>query len=296
MTLLIGCMIAMNAADLLDLSLGSLYGKVDEFVVIDGGSNDATKLVATGFGARVIESKWPEDNSAQRQIYLDYALGRANRDSDAWAFVLDADEILVGGEPRQAISELNRAGLDHAMVPRMWLVDTPGGLSYISSHPHYPDRQLRLFRLRAGLWYTGKIHEVLHGLGSGGNVDAPAILHLDLLRSVYTQRAQKVKRYQKSEPGSGVPRFYLFERYGFTLEPLPIDGSVQPFLAGIKSIIRVTLTKGDLRGKGLQYRLTRRPLDLLDWSRLKVRRLPGRLSRIGRSSLERIRRSLPQRT
>lgn len=287
---------ATNAADVLELSLGSLHRKVDELVLVDGGSIDATKSVAKGFGATVIESEWRENYSVQRQVYLDYALERASRDSDAWAFVLDSDELLVGGEPRQAITELNRLGFDHAMVPRRWLVDTTGGLSYISSHPHYPDRQLRLFRLRAGLRYTGRVHEVLHGLGSGRDVDAPTILHLDLLRTGPAQRTQKVNLYEQSEPGSGVPRFYMFERYGFTLEPLQIDGSVQPFMAGIKAMTTVSLTEGDLRGKSLRYRLMRRPLDLMDWSRLKARRLPGRIKRVGQSSLERIRRSLAQRT
>src|ERR1700730_16733035 len=112
------------------------------------------------------------------------------------------------------------------MLRRMWLVDGPRGLSYISSHPHYPDRQLRLFKLRAGLQYTGKIHEVLHGLGPGRDLDTLAILHLDLLRTGAAARAQKVSRYENAEPGSGVPRFYLFERYGFTLEPLAVDASV----------------------------------------------------------------------
>jgi len=295
MTMLIGCMMATNAAHVVELSLGSLHHVVDELVLVDGGSTDATQSVAKGFGATVIESKWREDYSAQRQVYLDYAIRRASPDSDAWAFVLDSDEILVGGEPRQTIKELNRLGLDHAMVPRKWLVDATGGLSYISSHPHYPDRQLRLFRLRAGLRYTGRVHEVLHGLGSGRDIETLTILHLDLLRTGRDQRTQKVKLYEQSEPGSGVPRFYMFERYGFTLEPLPIDGSIQPFIAGIKAMTKVRLTADDLRGKSLRYRLTRRPLDILDWSTLKARRLPGRLRRVSRSSMERIRKALGER-
>jgi glycosyltransferase involved in cell wall biosynthesis len=104
--MVIGCMMAMNAADLLKLSLASLIGKVDELVVVDGGSIDATKSVARDFGATVIESKWPDNHSLQRQVFLDYALSRAQSDTDAWAFVLDSDEILVRGDPRQTVTEL----------------------------------------------------------------------------------------------------------------------------------------------------------------------------------------------
>jgi hypothetical protein len=109
------------------------------------------------------------------------------------------------------------------------------------------------------------------------------------------QRKQKVMRYEQTQRGSGVPRFYLFERYGFTLEPLTIDASVEPFLIGIRAITTVSLTAGDVRGKTLLYRLTRVPLDILDWTRLKARRVPGRISRASRRSMERIRRSMGQR-
>lgn len=293
--MVIGCMMAMNAADLLKLSLASLIGKVDELVVVDGGSIDDTKSVAEDFGATVIESKWPDNHSLQRQVWLDYALSRARSDTDAWAFVLDSDEVLVSGDPRQTITELRPLELDHALLPRKWLVNAMGRLSYISSHPHYPDHQLRLFRLQAGLRYTGKIHVVLHGLGRGRVVNAPTILHLDLLRAGWAQRKQKVTHYEQTQRGSGVPRFYLFERYGFTLEPLTIDASVEPFLIGIRAITTVSLTAGDLRGKSLLYRLTRVPLDILDWTRLKARRVPGRVSGASRRPLELIRRSLRQR-
>jgi glycosyltransferase involved in cell wall biosynthesis len=288
-------MMATNAAEVVELSLSSLRPAVDELVLVDGGSTDRTMAIAKSFDATVIESTWRDNYAVQRQVYLDYALQWATRNDDAWAFVLDSDEILVDGQTRQTIAELNRQGLDHAMVPRKWLVDTTRGLSYISSHPHYPDRQLRLIKLRPGLQYTGRVHEVLHGLGSGLSVEAPTILHLDLLRTGLAQRKRKVKAYERSEPGSGVPRFYMFERYGFTLEPLSIGGSLQPFTAGIKAMTSVSLTDGDLRGRALQYHLTRRPLDLVEWGRLKARRLPGRIERVSQSSLEQIRRSLARR-
>jgi hypothetical protein len=121
---------------------------------------------------------------------------------------------------------------------------------------------------------------VLQGFRYDVDVEAPLILHLDLLRASLDARKQKVSYYDRRLPGSGTPRFYLFERYGFTLEPLAIEDSVQPFIAGIKAMTTVSLTPGDLRGQRLKYRLTRRPLDLLDWTILKARRLPGRIRRV----------------
>src|ERR1700694_5066453 len=98
MTMLIGCMMATNAAEVIELALGSLHSVVDELVLVDGGSTDRTKAIARDFGATVIESKWHDNYAAQRQVYLDYALQRATQNDEAWAFVLDSDEILVDGE------------------------------------------------------------------------------------------------------------------------------------------------------------------------------------------------------
>jgi len=282
MTLLVGCMMATNAADLLPTSLACLRSCVDEIIVVDGGSIDATKSTAKAMGARVIDSPWTGENySLQRQVYIDAAIARHGGEDGVWLLVLDSDEVLIGGEPRTVVNELNRLGMDYARLPRKWLVNTPSGLSYVASRPHYPDFQLRLFRLRSGLRYTGRIHEVLHGLGSGLDVAAPTILHLDLLRTDVAQRAQKVKRYETLEPGSGVPRFYLLERYGFILKPVSAGDSIRPYMDGINASTRVVLTDHDLRGKTLQYHLTWRLMAWWEWGQLKAKRVPRRLKRAG---------------
>jgi glycosyltransferase involved in cell wall biosynthesis len=276
MARLIGCMMVMNAADLLSVSLGTLGPLVDEMVVVDGGSTDNTRALARKLGATVIESPWPGANAVQRQVYLDYA-ARAYSGRDAWAVVLDADEAIVMGHPRSVVDTLDSEGLDWAMLSRMWLVDTPGGLRYVASKPHYPDPQLRLFRVRQGLRYTGVIHEILHGLGRGREVPVPRILHLDLLRTNLAERTEKVARYERLDPGSGVPRFYRFERYGYLLKPLPADDSILRHLGDISATTRVRLTGRRLRLKALQYHLTWRLVALVEWLHMKERRLFRRL-------------------
>src|SRR5438270_5434198 len=176
MTLLVGCMMAMDAEDLLPVSLGSLLKSVDTAIVVDGGSTDGTRSLAKTMGAEVVDSAWPAHNAQQRQVYLDSALERYGEREDVWLMVLDSDELLLGGRLKELVSNLERAGKDHAMLPRMWVVATDAGLMYIASKPHFPDYQLRLYRLRKGLHYTGRIHEVLHGLGEVTNVAAPSIV------------------------------------------------------------------------------------------------------------------------
>lgn|SRR5487761_536219 len=90
MTMLIGCMMAMNAADLLELSLGSLHGKVDELVVIDGGSTDVTKSVSHGLRHNSHRIQMP-----RRQLHAAPGISRLRvRASEPGqprlAFVLDA--------------------------------------------------------------------------------------------------------------------------------------------------------------------------------------------------------------
>jgi len=277
MTLLVGCMMAMDAEHLLPVSLGSLLKSVDTAIVVDGGSTDGTRSLARSMGAEVVDSPWPAHNAQQRQVYLDSALARFGEREDVWLMVLDSDELLLGHQLKELVPDLERAGKDHAMLPRMWVVATEAGLMYLASKPHFPDYQLRLYRLRKGLRYTGRIHEVLHGLGEGVNVSAPSIGHLDLIRTSTTQRSEKVRRYDRLEPGSGLPRFYLPQRYGFVLKPLPIDGSITPFLPAIGGLTRFTLAARDLRGKSLQYRMTWPMVDVWEWGLLKARRLRRRL-------------------
>jgi len=56
----------------------------DEIVVVDSGSNDKTREIAEGCGARVIVKDWP-GFAAQKQ----FAAEQASHD---WIFSLDADE------------------------------------------------------------------------------------------------------------------------------------------------------------------------------------------------------------
>jgi glycosyltransferase involved in cell wall biosynthesis len=293
MTVLVGCMMAMNAAEVLTLSLPSLRASTDEVVFVDGGSTDDSRAIAVRMGATLVDSPWPGHNATQRQVYLDHLQHRLRDRSDVWAVVLDSDEVLAGRPVRDLVGDLEHAGHDFAMVARMWLVDTKSGLRYIASRPHYPDFQLRVFKVGPGLSYTGKVHEVLHGLRSGVKTRDTRLLHLDLLRATTEERKAKIDRYERIERGSGLPRFYRFERYGYVLKPLPDDSGVD--VAALRGVARYVMAERGRRGRELLAPLTGRPLDGLEWLQRRARRLPGRLERAGRQSLRRI-RGLAHRT
>lgn len=81
------CMIVKNEARNLGRCLQAARCHVDEIVVVDTGSTDATAAIAATYGARVHHFPWNDDFSAARNAALDHATGD-------WALVLDADELL----------------------------------------------------------------------------------------------------------------------------------------------------------------------------------------------------------
>ena len=85
LALLSVCMIVRDEAEALPETLACLAPPVDELVVVDTGSRDATLEIARGAGARLIEVPWQDDFAAARNAALAAARGR-------WCLALDADE------------------------------------------------------------------------------------------------------------------------------------------------------------------------------------------------------------
>lgn len=80
-------MIMKNEAVNLSRSLAPIADFVDEMVVVDTGSSDQSRELASGLGARVLEFAWIDDFSAARN----YGLAAATTDFIFW---LDADNSI----------------------------------------------------------------------------------------------------------------------------------------------------------------------------------------------------------
>ena len=81
------CVIARDEEATIGMAIKSVLALVDEVIVADTGSRDNTRIIAEGYGARVVDIPWEDDFSAARNAALDQA-------SCDWILVLDADEIL----------------------------------------------------------------------------------------------------------------------------------------------------------------------------------------------------------
>ena len=139
-------MIVRDEAGKLARCLASVADLVDEMVVVDTGSADATRAVAASAGARVVDHTWSESFAEARNASLDHARG-------AWAFWLDADEWL-DDENRARLGALLQ-GLDDRAVYFMEQLSPlhgPGGGVLSVSQP-------RLFRTGPSLRWRFRVHE-----------------------------------------------------------------------------------------------------------------------------------------
>jgi len=130
---------------------------VDEIVVIDSGSSDATLEICRRFTDRITHRDWTG--------YVDqknYAVEKARHD---WILSLDADERL-SRELQIEIQDLARQGFQKPgyKIPRLTFFMG----RWINHGDWYPDYQLRLFDRRHGKWAGGHVHESVKTSGNPG--------------------------------------------------------------------------------------------------------------------------------
>jgi glycosyltransferase involved in cell wall biosynthesis len=149
------CIITLNEERNLPRCFKSVAPLVDEILVIDSGSTDATLEIAGKFGARVLRRDWL-GYVGQKNFALDHAL-------HSWVLSIDADEEI---SPELAAS-IARIKTDSA-------ANTPGAPNgyefsrivfyrgrWIRHGDWYPDRLVRLFRRGEARFSGGRVHEKL---------------------------------------------------------------------------------------------------------------------------------------
>lgn len=141
------CIIAKNEEKRIDRCLTSLMPYGFEIVVVDTGSTDQTKLLASKYTGAIYDFVWTDDFSAARN----YSLQKASND---WIFMLDCDEWIESidiEELRYFMRKLSHAA---GSVNRNNITGTP------EAPGRSIDRTERFFS-RKRYHYTGIIHEQL---------------------------------------------------------------------------------------------------------------------------------------
>ena len=67
------CMIARDEESAIGMTIKSVLALVDEVIVVDTGSRDNTRIIAEGYGARVMEMPWTDDFAAAVEFYCGLA-------------------------------------------------------------------------------------------------------------------------------------------------------------------------------------------------------------------------------
>ena len=141
------CMIVKNEEAHLSACLESVADLVDEMVVVDTGSTDATAAMASRRGAQVHSFEWIDSFAAVRNESLRHAQGD-------WIFWLDADEML-DEENRLKLKSL-LAGLRDENAAYIMRQRSPAGTGAAAA---IVADQVRLFRRLPGVHWSYRVHE-----------------------------------------------------------------------------------------------------------------------------------------
>jgi glycosyltransferase involved in cell wall biosynthesis len=192
-------MIVRDEEAMLPDCLASVRGEVDEIIVVDTGSQDATVQVAKQAGARVLHFPWVNDFAAARNHGIERATGE-------WVLVLDADERLVPGKVSGLRAAVSRAAFDcglirlhEASTVDAQMSDVLSGAARISEPQLLP----RLLRRTDGLAFVRPIHENVapwlrrRGMKVAG-VDAD-VVHLGAAATVVESRDKSARNIRMLE-------------------------------------------------------------------------------------------------
>jgi tetratricopeptide (TPR) repeat protein len=136
------CLITKNEERFLGQCLESVRELASQIVVVDTGSTDSTRDIATRHGAEVHAFDWCEDFSAARNAALERATGD-------WVLFLDADEELLPDQRKKLLMLLEDRSAIAFRLPMIDEGHEEEGVSYVP----------RLFRNAPGLFHVGRVHE-----------------------------------------------------------------------------------------------------------------------------------------
>ena len=143
------CMIVRNEEKNLEACLLSVQDAVDEIIILDTGSVDATKDVARRFTQHVADYVWTDDFSAARNA----SMALATKPYILW---LDADDVLEPAhkEKLRMIKDRLDGSVDAVMMPYHCAFDESGAPSLVFERE-------RIVRRAAGFRFESAVHEAM---------------------------------------------------------------------------------------------------------------------------------------
>lgn len=212
------CLIVKNEERFIEKCLESIKDFVNEIIVVDTGSVDRTKEIASRFNAKIFDYKWEDDFSKARN----FSLEKAKYD---WILSIDADESISKEDMKKMreIIDLNEAE-GYYMICRDY-TNEQGMSGWKSSlNDKYDESKIasgftenKVIRFfRNGYYFEGKIHETVENSirKAGGKIFLSDIVihHYGNLRSKEELGKKKEKYIEmlkdKIEKGSSEKEKY----------------------------------------------------------------------------------------
>ncbi len=144
------CMIVKNEESFLRQCLESVKEVVDEMIIVDTGSTDATADIAREFGAELFHFEWTGDFSEARNESIRHA-------TSDWILVLDADEA-VSPQSVKNLRDLIEMPVSGLVGYQLRIRNLQSDTNDVDAVEHY---MMRLFPNQPELRFSGKIHEQL---------------------------------------------------------------------------------------------------------------------------------------
>ena len=148
------CMIVRNEEQVLGRCLSCVKDFADKIIIVDTGSTDKTKEIASLFTDQIYDFPWIDDFAAARNFAFQKGAGD-------YLFWLDADDVITKEEQKKLMKlkmRLDQEKPDVVMMKYAVGYDGSGSPSFF----FYRERLLR--RCERAVW-KGRIHEVIEPFG-----------------------------------------------------------------------------------------------------------------------------------
>lgn len=186
------CMIVKNEEAVLDRCLRSICDAVDEIIIVDTGSTDATKEIARRYTDKIYDFPWIDDFSAARNE----SFSHARCEYQMW---LDADDI-VSKREKEKLMELKKE-----LPPETDIVTMKYHTHQdANGNPTLTVRRERLLRCSKNYKWQDPVHECIPLAGRVYHSDI-AIVH---------------KKEQKPDAGPSFRNLHIYEKLAASGEPM----------------------------------------------------------------------------
>ncbi|MFC5560068.1 glycosyltransferase [Ureibacillus thermophilus] len=143
------CMIVKNEEDFIERCLKSVYGIVQEIIIVDTGSTDRTSEICKKYGADVYSYSWNNHFADARN----FGIAKAKGD---WILWLDADEKLDRSHEDLLIKAIQNPTATMYYLP---VINYYGKSFPVDKEKSFIYYQPRLFQNHKGIQFYNRIHE-----------------------------------------------------------------------------------------------------------------------------------------